>query len=579
MEPPKGFWATLWRFLRFLPFFLGLLLLGIIKGALLCPLVCLIMTIGNSAIILGLWPAHAVWTYYCIARTKQLGPVLKLVLGTGISVILVLWPLAGISGSILLGAGYGFLAPVMATFDAVGEGKTNEFIHCFVDGTWSTIKGCFTVVRDLKDVCFHSYFSIMDDLRLHDPPDGKPYEIRLHSIPGSFLVGLLGIMIDVPVITIIAICKSPYMLIKGWNRLFHDLVGREGPFLETACVPFAGLAILLWPLAVAGAVAASIMSSFPLGAYAAVVAYQESSIHMGLCYIIASLSMFDEYSNDILDLPEGSWFPRPQYRKKELLHASSFSRPTSSRREKQEGKSPPSRATSFKNSIRELKPFKLLEHLFSECKRYGDNLVSEGVITLEDIEEARSGKGGSRTVSIGLPAYSILQALLESAKANTDGLVLSDNTLITIDNRPKDRFFDWFFDPLMIIKEQIKAEKFSEEEENYLSKLVLLLGDSKRLKNLNAQSPQLNERRRAEINAFARRLQGITKSISRYPTAKRRFDDLVKSLSEELEKKMRGSQSVNGSPQTQRSRSGATRLFSQKSTGKKASIQGDNQGA
>ena len=81
-------------------------------------------------------------------------------------------------------------------------------------------------------------------------------------------------MIDVPVITITAICKSPYMLIKGWNRLFHDLIGREGPFLETACVPFAGLAILLWPLAVTGAVAASIMASFPLGAYAAVVAYQ-----------------------------------------------------------------------------------------------------------------------------------------------------------------------------------------------------------------------------------------------------------------------------------------------------------------
>ena len=31
---------------------------------------------------------------------------------------------------------------------------------------------------------------------------------------------------------------------------------------------------------------------------------------MGLCYIIASLSIYDEYSNDILDMPEGSCFPR-----------------------------------------------------------------------------------------------------------------------------------------------------------------------------------------------------------------------------------------------------------------------------
>jgi hypothetical protein len=67
------------------------------------------------------------------------------------------------------------------------------------------------------------------------------------------------------------------MLFKGWHRLFHDLVGREGPFLETICVPFAGLAILLWPLAVAGAVLASILASYFLGAYAGVVAYQVNS--------------------------------------------------------------------------------------------------------------------------------------------------------------------------------------------------------------------------------------------------------------------------------------------------------------
>lgn len=64
------------------------------------------------------------------------------------------------------------------------------------------------------------------------------------------------------------------MLFKGWHRLFHDCIGREGPFLETICVPFAGLAILLWPLAVVGAVLGSMVSSIFLGAYAAVIVYQ-----------------------------------------------------------------------------------------------------------------------------------------------------------------------------------------------------------------------------------------------------------------------------------------------------------------
>ena len=49
------------------------------------------------------------------------------------------------------------------------------------DGTWSTITGSCTVVRDVKDLLFHSYFPIMDGLRLQKPPDGKPYEIRSAS--------------------------------------------------------------------------------------------------------------------------------------------------------------------------------------------------------------------------------------------------------------------------------------------------------------------------------------------------------------------------------------------------------------
>ena len=85
---------------------------------------------------------------------------------------------------------------------------------------------------------------------------------------------MLGFLVDMPVISLLAICKSPYMLFKGWHRLFHDLIGREGPFLETICVPFAGFAILLWPLAVVGAILGSMVSSIFLGAYAAVVVYQ-----------------------------------------------------------------------------------------------------------------------------------------------------------------------------------------------------------------------------------------------------------------------------------------------------------------
>ncbi|KAJ7974712.1 Steroid nuclear receptor, ligand-binding [Quillaja saponaria] len=563
MEPPKGILASLWNFIRFLPYFTGLLLLGIIKGIVFCPLVCLIVTIGNSAIILGLWPVHSLWTYYCVVRAKQLGPGLKIVLCICVlPVLLVLWPVAGIIGSIVGGAAYGFLSPIFATFDAVGEGKTNEFFHCLYDGTWSTVKGSFTIVRDLRDVCFHSYFSVMDDLLQKGPPDVKYYEIRLLYLPGAIVAGIFGIMVDMLVISVIALCKSPYMLFKGWHRLFHDLIGREGPFLETICVPFAGLAILLWPLAVVGSVMGSFVASIFLGAYAGVVVYEESSFLLGLQYIVAALSIYDEYSNDILDMPEGSCFPRPHYRKAELslttTHAASFSRPSSFR-------DPLIRTASLKNTIIELTPLELLDSLFMECQSLGETMVAEGLITREDIEAAKSSKG-SRVISIGLPAYCILQTLLRSAKANSVGILLSDNfTEMNATNRPKGAFFDWFLNPLLIIKDQIKAENLSVAEEDYLRKLVLLSGDPERFKSTYIGPLPESERKRAELDALARRLQGITKSISRYPTYRRRFESLFKRISNDLAEKNGGINSTDEPQTISRSKSAFARILSLKS--------------
>ncbi|GAU29000.1 hypothetical protein TSUD_165180 [Trifolium subterraneum] len=566
MEPPSGFCASLLSFIHFLPFFIGLLVLGTIKGLILFPLTCLIMTIGNSTIIIGLWPAHVIWTYYCVLRAKQFGPLLKLVICICVlPVLLISWPVVGIVGSIIGGAVYGFLQPIFATIEAVEEGKDDKLFHCFVDGTWSTIERSFMVVRDLKDVCFLSYFSVMDDLRQNGPPN-KYYEIRLLYLPGALLATVIGLLVDVPVISVIAVCKGPYMLFKGWHRLFHDLVGREGPFLETICVPFAGLAILLWPLAVAGAVLASILASYFLGAYAGIVAYQESSFKFGLRYVIAALSLYDEYSNDILDMPEGTCFPRPQYRKNmdSSVRASgsvSVSRPGSLRRA-------PSRSSSMKNNIVELKSLELLDGLFKECCIVGERMISEGLITGKDIEEAKSGKG-SNVITIGLPAYVLLQGLLRSAKVNS----MDDETELTITNRPREKFFEWFLNPLLIIKDQIKAENLSASEEDYLCKLVLLSGDAERLKISGVGPAPESEVKRAELEALARRLQGITKSMTRFPTFKRRFDDLVKTLYDDHAEK-------HGPPPAtmNRSKSAFGRLISLKSV-RGARTYGSSQGS
>ncbi|KAK8502844.1 hypothetical protein V6N12_000088 [Hibiscus sabdariffa] len=576
MEPPKGLLPTLWNFICFLPCFFGLLLLGTIKGLVFCPLICLIITIGNSSVIIGLLPFHAYWTCYSIVRTKLLGPFLKLIICVFVPVVLILWVFVSIVGSSMGGILFGFLSPIFATFDAVGEGKTNVFIHCFYDGTLSTIRGSFTVVRDFYDVCFHSYGSFMEDLQQKGPPNGKYYEIRFLYLLPALIAAVLGFIVDFPVISLIALCKSPYMLFKGWHRLFHDLIGREGPFLETICVPFAGLAILLWPLATVGAVLGSLVSSIFLGAYAGVIVYQESSFRFGLCYIVASLSIYDEYSNDVLDMPEGSCFARPKYRRNQKESVSDGSSLTKSDSLKHH---PPARMDSLTNTRIDVKPLELLQALFKECRRHGERMVSERLITSKDIEEAKSSKG-SRVVGIGLPAYCLLQALLRSVNDNRSGILLTtekkrfyvgDNSEITATNRPKDTLFDWFLNPFLILKEQIKSNNLSREEEDYLGRLVLLCGDPERLKIPNMGSPPESDLKRAELDALARRLQGITKSVSRYPTFRRHFENLVNTLSEDLAKKNSGTQSVR------RSKSALARMFSNQSFKRNTSSMSDQE--
>jgi len=76
-----------------------------------------------------------------IFSAKQLGPILKIFLCLCVPLGVILWLVVSILGSVLGGAIYGFLSPIFATFDAVGEGKSNPFFHCFYVSPFFSISG------------------------------------------------------------------------------------------------------------------------------------------------------------------------------------------------------------------------------------------------------------------------------------------------------------------------------------------------------------------------------------------------------------------------------------------------------
>ncbi|KAF9669662.1 hypothetical protein SADUNF_Sadunf14G0130500 [Salix dunnii] len=527
MKAPVGFLGTLWSFFSFLPIFFLLLILGLVKAAIIGPIALGIIVIGNSAVIIGLWIAHFLYTYYCVARTTRLGFVLKIVVLLLLPVPLVLWPVIGIGGSLLGGFGYGFFAPLLATFEVAGENVNDKFYHCFADGWMSTIKGSCTVVCDFTDFCFHSYFSYMDELCEKVPPEEKLMDVELAKLPSCLLVILIAVPVDILLITAVALWKSPYMLLRGWKRLLEDLIGREGPFLETVCVPFAGLAIILWPLAVVGAVMAAIISSFFLALYSGVIVYQEDSLLKGLGYILALVSLFDEYVNDFLYLREGSCLPRPRYRKNANPKVGESNSLKTRRENSLNTQLISQKSRTLKWEIQQYKAVQVWDWLFKACEVNGRILLRDGLINIQEIEECLV-KGNCKKLSIKLPTWSVLHCLLVSAKSDSSGLVISDDVELARNNGPREKVFEWLIEPLLIMKEQIKNLKLDENEEMCLKRLVMEFENRSPEEWDGTGFPSNENVRRAQLQAIIRRLQGIVASMSRFPTFRRRFRSLLK---------------------------------------------------
>lgn len=523
--------------------FCAALFLGALKGLLVGPIACLILIIGNVGIILILFPVHVGWTFYTIIKTNRFDAPLKATILLGLPVLAALWLGLSITGSVIVGIGYGFFTPWVSAFEAFRlENEFKKFLHCIVDGTWDTIKGSCTVVRDFTDLCFHSYPLYLKEIREFTSSD-ELQTLRFIHIPAIIIVGLMGLIVEIPSYSVIAIIKSPYMLIKGWQRLTHDLISREGPFLETACIPVAGLAILLWPLFVVGFIVLSIFSSVFVGLYGSVIVYQERSFRRGLGYVIAMVAEFDEYTNDWLYLREGTILPKPRYRKKQVSHSSELTVRDNRVREDRFNsvslEAPamlmprigPSR--SVRETIQEVRMVQVWGNMMRSCEVRARELLDGNVITPADLYEWLKAKNGHEAaiVGVGLPSYSFLQTLLCSIKAGADGILLLDDVLITNENRPQDRLLDWFFHPVMVLKEQIRILKLGDGEMRYLQRVVLFGSDPQRMESWGngCVIPQ-DPLRAAQIQGISRRLTGMVRSMTKLPTYRRRYRHLVKAL-------------------------------------------------
>lgn len=142
------------------------------------------------------------------------------------------------------------------------------------------------------------------------------------------------------------------------------------------------------------------------------------------------------------------------------------------------------------------------------CEMAGKELLDANVITPGELYDWLNAKKGNESaiIGIGLPCYSFFQNLMRSIKVGSEGLVLLDGLEITHLNRPQDRLLDWFFHPIMVIKEQIRVIQLTEGEIRYLEKVILFGSDSQRMRAWdNGSFVPEDALRAAQIQGISRR--------------------------------------------------------------------------
>lgn len=89
-----------------------------------------------------------------------------------------------------------------------------------------------------------------------------------------------------------------------------------------------------------------------------------------------------------------------------------------------------------------------------------------------------------------------------------------DNVEITRVNRPEGRILDWLYDPMCVMKEQIKSLNLDVSEELYFHKLCLYGGDTRRMDSWqNGGFPPQDNIRRAQLEGISRRYMNVVNLI------------------------------------------------------------------
>ncbi|XP_024515202.1 uncharacterized membrane protein At3g27390-like [Selaginella moellendorffii] len=294
-------------------------------------------------------------------------------------------------------------------------------------------------------------------------------------------VAVVGLVVDVPAVCGIAVAKAPVFLWKGWKQEVINMEEcvEDGVCSRPICLPVTGAMLALWPARVAASLGSALLYSLAKGFNGAVVAYREKSIRCGLKHVIAAIAEYDELSNDMIHLRQGTCLPKPAYRKNHRHRHRRDQEPADDlvhEREQQKR----GLGVSF-HVIREMDLGELFEFMSSG---YGPRLIEQGLLASTD------------KLTVESAALTILSYLLTSTKQ-------------------EERGHDHYYDSLETLQRQILEAELDATEEQYLYDMVLRRQGGFR---------ELDPIRGAMLQAFGRRIRGISAFLSRNPEFRKQYE-------------------------------------------------------
>ena len=273
-------------------------ILGLIKGLIIVGPILIISLIGFTGVAIILLPHDIFLTYKSLLKTHMIGINLKLMGMLLLPIALLSWPILVIFVSSVFGILYGFLCPVVRTFDEDYNICCGGFTDTFID--------VFDFIKQFWKFNYHSYFTYLSEIE--NRKVDKPFDISIIQLITGLILASYGSIVGVIVLTIMWLVKLLPSIFRMYYLSFKYYFSDFGCLERFMYVIFFIMALAIIPVIGILTILGYIGYGLYGGIFCAIEGYKHN-ICRGIISIWNTIRNCDEISNNYIFDESYTCFP------------------------------------------------------------------------------------------------------------------------------------------------------------------------------------------------------------------------------------------------------------------------------